>query len=91
LRVAVVHSSDGVRFATSGASRAEVVQRLADYVWPRAAHALWPDDARHVHSLMARGELEAAVEVYFGRVGTRWEPEWLVTTAVVVPDSVTAG
>ena len=89
LHVAIVHSSDGVRFATAGASRAELVQRLAEYVRRRAPHVLWTDDARHVRALLARGELEAAVEVYFGRVGDRWDAEWLVTTAIVTTDDLT--
>lgn len=82
LYVAIVHAPDGVRLVTAGASRVEVVQRLADYVRSRVTDALWPDDARHVRSLLARGEPEAAVEVYFGRVGDRWDGEWLVTTAI---------
>jgi hypothetical protein len=82
LRVAVVHSWDGVRFAAAALSRVDLVRRLSDYVRRRSPHTLWASDARHVRTLLARGELEAAVEVYFGRVGSRWDPEWLVTTAV---------
>jgi hypothetical protein len=91
LRIAIVHAWDGVRFAAAAASRAELVRRLADHVRRRAPHTLWPADARHVRSLLARGELEAAVEVYFGRVGERWEQEWLVTTAIVVTDDLADG
>ena len=82
LYVAIVHASDGVRFATAGASRVELVRRLADYVRSRGDHALWADDAHYVRSLLVRGELEAAVEVYFGLVGERWDEEWLVTGVV---------
>lgn len=81
--LAVVHAADGVRFVAAAPSRPEVVRQLADYVRPRVKHTLWADDARHVRSLFIRGELEAAVEVYFGRVGERWDGEWLVTTVLV--------
>jgi hypothetical protein len=83
LCVAVVHSADGVRLATAATSRVEIVRRLAEYVQRRLSQTLWPEDARHVRALLIRGELEAAVEVYFGRVGRRWDQEWLVTTAIV--------
>jgi hypothetical protein len=88
LHVGIVHSADGVRFATAAGSRAELVQRLAEYVGRRAPDVLWTGDARHVGALLVRGELEAAVEVYFGRVGDRWDPEWLVTTAIVTADDL---
>jgi hypothetical protein len=83
LYVAVVHAPDGVPFATAAPSRAAIVRQLAEYVRSRVNYALWADDARHVRSLLLRRELEAAVEVYFGRVGDRWDAEWLVTAAVV--------
>ena len=34
---------------------------------------------------IARGEWEAAIELYFGLVGKRWDKEWLVT-AVAATD-----
>lgn len=82
LYVAIVHASDGIRLAAAGISRAAIVRQLADYVRRRCGDTLWADDARYVRTLLVRGELEAAVEVYFGRVGDRWGGEWLVTTAV---------
>jgi hypothetical protein len=82
LFVAVVHASDGVRFAEVAGSRAQLVRRLAEYVRLRAGHQLRADHARHVGGLLARGELEAAVEVYFRLVGERWDEEWLVTAAL---------
>ena len=80
--VAVVHAADGVRLATAAESRAELVCSLADYVRGQAEYALSVEHARHVRGLLARGELEAAVEVYFGTVGQRWDEEWLVTAAL---------
>lgn len=82
LFVAVVHAADGVRLVAAGASRPELVRQIAEYVRGRAAHVLRADHARHVRVLLARGELEAAVEVYFGLVGERWDEEWLVTAAL---------
>lgn len=84
--VAVVHAADGIRLAVAAESRLEVVRRLAEYARRRAAHALRPDHARHLRALLARGELEGAVEVYFALVGQRWDKEWLVTTAVTSED-----
>ena len=45
-----------------------------------------PDHARHLRGLLARGEWEAAVELYFGVVGKRWDKEWLVTAVVAAND-----
>jgi hypothetical protein len=80
--VAVVHTADGLRLMAVAESRAELVRRLADYVRRRSAHVLRTEHARHVRGLLARGELEAAVEVYFGLVGENGDEEWLVTAAL---------
>ncbi len=86
LYVAVVHAPDGVRLATMARSRAGLVQRLADYVEQRGDDMLWTDHARHLRTLLARGEREAAIEVYFGLVGERWDEEWLVTAVMKTDD-----
>jgi hypothetical protein len=86
LFIGVVHAADGVRYSTVGGSRKELIQRLAEYARQRGDHALLPDHARHLHGLLLRRELEAAVELYFGLVGERWDEEWLVT-AVVGPSA----
>lgn len=86
LYVATVHAADGVRFAAVAESRAVLVRQLSTYVRQHAADVLWPNHARHVETLLARGELESAVEVYFGLVGRRWDKEWLVTTVVAPTD-----
>lgn len=86
LFVAVVHAVDGVRFATAAHSRRDLVGRLAEYARRRGDHALRPDHARHLRGLLARGESEAAVELYFGLVGERWDEEWLVTAVVTTDD-----
>ena len=91
LFVAVVHASDGVRFAEVADSRPQLVRRLAEYVRRRAGHQLRADHARHVGGLLARGELEAAVEVYFRLVGKRWDEEWLVTAALAADARAAVG
>ena len=80
--VAVVHAVDGVRFTAAAPSRRELVHRVAEYVQRWGGYVLRPDHARHLRGLLARGEWEAAVELYFAVVGKRWDKEWLVTAAV---------
>lgn len=83
--IAVVHAADGVRFSAVAESRYELVHRIADYVRQWGGYLLRPDHARHLRGLLARGEWEAAIELYFGLVGKRWDKEWLVT-AVATTD-----
>ena len=80
--VAVVHTVDGVRFQAAATSRRELVQRIAEYVQRWGGYVLRPDHARHLRSLLLRGESEAAVELYFALVGKRWDKEWLITTVI---------
>jgi hypothetical protein len=86
LYVAAVHAVNGVRFAAVAESRHVLIRQVAAYVQRRSADALWLDHARHVRTLVAREDLEAAVELYFDLVGDRWDKEWLVTTVVVSTD-----
>lgn len=85
LFIAVVHAADGVRFSAAADSRHELVHRIADYVRQWGGYLLRPDHARHLRGLLARGEWEAAIELYFGLVGKRWDKEWLIT-AVATTD-----
>jgi len=85
LFVAVVHAADGVRFTAAAESRYDLVHRIADYVRQWGGYLLRPDHGRHLRNLLARGEWEAAIELYFGLVGKRWDKEWLVT-AVTTAD-----
>jgi hypothetical protein len=80
--VAVVHTVDGVRFQAAAASRRELVQRIAEYVQRWGGYVLRPDHARHLRSLLVRGECEAGVELYFALVGKRWDKVWLITTVI---------
>src|SRR5258705_4442511 len=78
LFVAIVHAEDGVRFTATAESRRDLVRRIAEYVGRWGAFMLQPQHARHLRSLLVRGEWEAAIELYFGLVGKRWDKEWLV-------------
>jgi hypothetical protein len=78
--VATIHAADGVRLAVSTDSRAVLIHRLAEYVRARADDVLWPEEAGHLHALLADGDLTGAVECYFWHVGGRWDSEWLVTS-----------
>src|SRR5690349_16616567 len=80
LYIAVVHAADGVRFSAVAESRYELVLRIAEYVRQWGGYLLRPDHARHLRGLLARGEWEAAIELYFALVGKRWDKEWLVTS-----------
>jgi hypothetical protein len=84
LFVAIVHAEDGVRFTVTAHSRRDLVRRVAEYVGQWGAFMLQPQHARHLRTLLLRGEWEAAVELYFGLVGKRWDKEWLVTAAVPI-------
>lgn len=75
---AVVHAVDGVRFVTTASNRSTLFEHLSDYVLANAEYRLWPADSIAVVDMFRLGELEAAVECYFNRVGSRWDAEWLV-------------
>jgi hypothetical protein len=80
--LAIVHADDGVRFMAATGFRRELVHRVADYVRERCDDMLSPEHACHLHGLLVRRETEAAVELYFAVVGSRWDKEWLVTAFV---------
>ena len=82
LFIAVVHSTDGICFRAVARTRRELLFRIADYVDYWSGYLLHPKHGRQLRALLARGETEAAVELYFGLVGERWEKEWLVTAVV---------
>ncbi len=80
--IAAVAAPDGIRFTAAATTRDDLVSRLADYVRDNARVQLWPADTLRVRALLHVGELEAAVELYFDRVGERWDEEWLVAAQV---------
>jgi hypothetical protein len=80
--VGIVHTADGVLYATVAESRAMLLERIVDHVCARAEDQLWPVHSRRLKQLLDAGEVESAVALYFERVGERWDEEWLVTVAV---------
>jgi hypothetical protein len=74
---AIVHTPDGVRFVATGASREAVAARVAGYVRERCDDVLWADAASEERTMLALGNLDAAITAYFGRVGERWDDERL--------------
>lgn len=95
LVIATVHAADGVQFAAVADCREGLVHRVAQHVRRNFATQLWPADAERVRVHLDEGALEAAVTLYFERVGERWDEEWLVTTSVpgveLVPDADRGG
>lgn len=75
--VAIVHSSDGIHFVSTGPEEAALAE-VGDYIRSRAEHQLWPDDAAQLARLLEQGRVRDAVEFYFARVGKRWDHEYLV-------------
>jgi hypothetical protein len=82
VHVAAVYALDGVRFLTAAPSAQELVERLATHVKQSADMLLWPEDAANVLCLLEEGKQHAAVDLYFSRVGQRWEREVLRTEVV---------
>jgi len=78
---AIVYTPGDVRFVTTGMSRQAVAARLAEYVRQRSDDVLWPDAASEVHTMLALGNIDAAITVYFERVGERWDHERLELVA----------
>jgi hypothetical protein len=75
---AVVCSWDGVRFSASASTQAALRSMIAEYIRRHADTQLWPDRAREVRALLDSGALKAGIDLYFARVGQRWDEEWLV-------------
>jgi hypothetical protein len=82
VHVAAVYALDGIRFLTAAPSAQELLERLAMHVKQNADVLLWPEDAANVLCLLEQGEQHAAVDLYFARVGQRWEREVLRTEVV---------
>jgi hypothetical protein len=80
--MAIVHAADGVRCVATGVSSEAVASRVAEYVRERCDDVLWPDAASVVHAMLAGGNLDAAISLYFDRVGERWDEERLELVAV---------
>lgn len=80
--VAIVHGHDEVSFTAIARERTTLMTMLGSYVRRRARHQLWAVGSELVLGLLDSGKTEAAIETYFGLVGSRWDEEWLVTARV---------
>lgn len=54
-----------------------MMEPLVGFVERSASAMLWPRDATEVHSLLASGRSEAAIDLYFAKVGDRWDCQQL--------------
>ena len=82
MHVAVVLDEGGVRLVHAAATRAALMERIVAYVAEQEpAGRLWPPDASRLATLLAAGEVDAAVEHYFESAGRRWDGERLLVRA----------
>lgn len=82
LHVAVVHGIRAVHLIAVDESREALLTQIAHHVRRNAEVQLWPEDSRCVSELLTNGKVETAIELYFRRVGQRWDHEWLVVQMV---------
>jgi hypothetical protein len=74
---ATVHSTDGVRFSARADGPEALTREILSYVRERCDSVLWAEDAEAVRKLMDQNRHDAAIALYFDRVGERWDEEWL--------------
>jgi len=77
LHYAIVSGPDGIHFAAAGADEDKMFAGLVRYIKQRCGFTLWPRDANAVISLVEAGRMADAIEMYFDRVGDRWDREYL--------------
>jgi hypothetical protein len=77
LHYAIVSGPDGMQFAAAGADEDEMIAGLVRYIKQRCGFTLWPRDAGEVMALLDAGQTADAIDLYFDRVGDRWDSEYL--------------
>lgn len=77
IHIAVVSTTDGIVFAAAAPTPEALQTRLVAYIEGKASTVLWPDDAARVAELLARDRPDPAIDLYFARVGERWDAEHL--------------
>ena len=77
LHYAIVSGPDGIHFAATGVDEDKMFAGLVRYIKQRCGFTLWPRDAREVLTLLDEGQLTDAIDMYFDRVGDRWDREYL--------------
>ena len=74
---ATIHAADGLRFLARARCAERLTQQLVSYIVARCDAVLWPAVAAEVRSLVRDRQLRAAIDLYFARVGERWDEEYL--------------
>lgn len=74
---AQVRAADGVRFSASADCPDVLSAQLVGYIRARCDDVLWPGDADAVRALIVANAHDAAIALYFERVGDRWDEESL--------------
>lgn len=87
---ATVSAADGIRFVAAAYSSDELIRQIAGYIRSRSGYALWPEVGGEVRRLLDAGRPYAAIALYFGRVGERWDHERLDIRGMSFEDEVTA-
>lgn len=78
VQIAVVSDPTGaIRLIEVAPSRERLYAKLARYVSREAEVRLCREMARRVRGLVDAGKREAAIALYFGAVGERWDEECL--------------
>ena len=77
LHYAIVSGPDGIHFASAGADEDKMFAGLVRYIKQRCGFTLWPRDANEVIALLDAGRTTDAIDLYFDRVGERWDREYL--------------
>jgi len=77
LHYAIVSGPDGIQFAASGPDEDKMFAGLVRYIKQRCGFTLWPRDAKAVMTLLDAGHTSDAIDLYFDRVGERWDSEYL--------------
>lgn len=80
--VAVVFTSDDVRFVVAAETMEAITGEVASYVARVAEVMLTPDASDRVRALLEAGRPADAVSLYFDRVGERWDRERLQVLAL---------
>lgn len=86
VHVAIVYAADEVREILVTVQSKRLWSDLARYVEENARMKLWPKDAETVLDLLNAGRVETSVEMYFDRVGLRWDRERLHLDVVEVSE-----
>lgn len=85
VHLAVVSANDGVVEVLCDWTSEGLLIRLSRYVEENAVGKLWSKDSRRMRELLEAGNPEAAIELYFEKVGERWDSERLHREAVHLP------